>query len=895
MADAVPMDPGRPELPTGVLTFLFTDIEGSTRLLQDLGPRYADLLATHDAIVRRAIHDHDGVEVNTEGDAFFAVFGSAASAASAAIEAQRSLASGRWPGESVVRVRIGLHTGQAVLGGKDYVGLDVHLAARVAAAAHGGQILLSDAARALIEPAADPAFQVRDLGAYRLKGLDQPVRLHQLAVDGLPADFPPPRAKRLGVLPTPRTSFIGRRASLRELEGLLAGTRLLVLTGPGGAGKTRLALELARTVADDRPDGAFFVPLESVGDPRIVPSAVLAALEVPTGGRQPEEALREALAPMDALLVLDNVEQIAGVGAAIDGLLEAAPDVRVVATSRVALRVYGEQEYRVPPLDLPADGSTPALEDVATWESVALFGERARASRPDFRLTQANAHAVVEICRRLDGLPLAIELAAARVRMLAPEDILARLDQCLRLLEDRAPNLPPRQRSIRAAIEWSHDLLDEGEQRTLRRLSVFAGGWDLAAAEAVCDPDGDLGIDVLDAIGSLLDKSLVDRDETASGPRFRMLQTIRAFARERLAASGEDDVVARRHAEHVRRVVESAEGDFTGPDPAAAVARVAPDQDNIRAALDWAVANDAAETGLAIGAAAWRLWQLRGQLSEGRRSLDALLALPGATAPSTLRARALTAAGGILYWQGDPAASERYREALAIHESLADEAGVAESLSNLGFVAVTATPPDAERARGYFLESLRRYERLGDERMVASVTGSLGFTEMVLGRLDAAREAIERALELNLGGGYRARAADNRFALGNIHRRAGRLAESAAMYGAALADALEMRDATRTLMYLSAIGGWAADRGHLGDALRLHGAVLRAAREQGGTLSTPSVLSDPVAMARDAGLDETTITAALEAGERLSVDDAVGLARGLIDEPSLSPGSDGTT
>jgi len=905
MVDPAAPAPRPPPLPAGVVTFLFTDIEGSTRLVQDLGSRYPPLLAAHAALLRRAIEGHGGVEVNTEGDAFFAVFTSPTAAIGAAVTAQRDLATWAWPADGVIRVRMGLHTGEGLLGGDDYVGIDVHRAARVAAAAHGGEILVTEATRATAGDQAGSDVRFHDLGAYRLKDLTEPVRLYRVIASGLAEELPPPRARRMGSLPVPRTSFVGRRAVLDELHALHSRSRLLVLTGPGGVGKTRLALELARRVADEHPDGTFFVPLEAVTDLRLVPSAVLQAMDVPVGSRPAEEVLRDLLAPVQVLLVLDNVEQIPGVGTVIDELLAQAPGIHVLVTSRVALRVYGEQEYHVPPLGLPAAGDGPGrnvpgeradargaedASDVDVGEGVALFVERARSARPGFQLTDTNAPVVAEIARKLDGLPLAIELAAARVRMLSPEAILPRLDQRLRVLENQAPNLPPRQRSIRGAIEWSYELLAPAQRRLLDRLSVFAGGWDLAAAEAVCGLEDDPGIDVLDGIGSLLDQSLVDRQDGTdeAEPRFRMLQTIQEYARERLAAAGEHEAISRRHAEHIRQLVEAAEPGFLGADPGACAARLARDQDNIRAALAWAIEHDAAEIGMAIAAAVWRLWQLRGQLPEGRRYLDALLALPEAAMPTAQRARALTAAGGILYWQSDPATRGRYEEARTIYEQLGDPAGVAESLNNLGFTALTASPPQLELALAWFSESLERYRSLGDQRMIASVMGSIGLTEVGLGHLDQARVALEEALALNLAGGYRGRAADNRFALGNLHRRAQRLADAAEMYRVALEDAVEMGDLTRTLAYISAVASWAVEAGRMREAIRLAGAFQSAASEQGGALVSAPGIVDPVEVARSKGVTEEVIAAELEAGRDLSMDDAVASARGLLDAGDAS-------
>lgn len=869
----------RLDLPTGQVTFLFTDIEDSSGLIQRLGDEFRRALAEHDRLLRRAIADHDGVEVNTEGDAFFAVFAEASAAVKAAIAAQRALAGTDWPVDGTVRVRMGLHTGEGVLGGDNYLGLDVHRAARVSAAAHGGQILVSDSTRQQLDETPIDGASLRQLGAFNLKGLDVPLHLHQVMVAGLPADFPPPRAGRRGSLPQPRTTFVGRQALLRDNLRLLAATRVLILVGPGGAGKTRLALELGRLSVDEFGDGVFFVGLEALTNVRQVPSAILDALAVPTAGRSAEETLKAAVGPLKMLLVLDNVEQLPDIAGLIDDLLNVASNLKVLATSRTALHLYGAQESHVPPLEIPVGERDMSADEITSFESVALFLDRARSLLPDFRIDQESAGAIAEICRRLDGLPLAIELAAARIRLLTPSAILARLDQRLQLLASQAPNLPPRQRSMRGAIEWSYALLTPSEQQLFNRLSVFAGGWDLAAAEEIC------AADPLEGISSLLDKSLIERQGDAT-QRFRMLQTIHQYARERLLESAQAMDVARRHADYYRRLVEAAESEFVGADPAACVARLAPDQDNIRAALDWALDNDEGEVGLAIGAAGWRLWQLRGQLAEGRRYMEALLALPSAATPDRLRARALTAAGGILYWQGEPDARQRYEEALTIYETIGDEEGIAESYSNLGFVHLTSRPPDAGQALHHFTESLRRYERLGDRRMVASLTGSIGFSQLAQGKTEEARAALEQALELNIAGGYRGRAADNRFALGNVLRRQGHFADAAAMYRSALAEAVEMEDATRRLTYLAAIASWAVDVKRFALAVRLGAAVRRASRQQGGVMASGAGIVDPLEAARGAGLADAAIAAETAAGDALDIAGAVSLAGKLLDDPA---------
>jgi class 3 adenylate cyclase len=465
-------------LPTGTVTFLFSDIEGSTRLLQTLGDRYVAVLDEHAAILRRAVAGAGGVEVSTEGDSFFVAFASPQAAVRAAVATQRGLAAHDWPPGRPVRVRMGLHTGEGVLGGDNYVGLDVHRAARIAGAAHGGQVLVSDATRALVDHGLPDGASLRDLGEHRLKDIALPERLHDLVIEGLRADFPPPRTldARRDNLPVQLTSFVGRNEEIAEVRRLLGRTRLLTLSGPGGVGKTRLALQVAAELLAGFGDGAFFVDLSSVTDPALVPSVVAQVLGVPeVAGRPILEAVRDRLRNQELLLVVDNFEQVVEAAPLLEELLTAAPALKVLVTSRVVLSLRGEQEYVVPPLELPDPERLPDLPALGRVEAVRLFTERAQAVRPGFRLTEENAPAVAEICARLDGLPLAIELAATRTQVLSPEQLLARLQQRLALLTSGARTLPERQRTLRAAIAWSYDLLEAAERRLLARLSVFSG------------------------------------------------------------------------------------------------------------------------------------------------------------------------------------------------------------------------------------------------------------------------------------------------------------------------------------------------------------------------------------------------------------------------------------
>ena len=680
------------ELPTGTVTFLFTDIEGSTGLLQALGARYAAVLDEHAAIVRRAVADDGGVEVSTHGDAIFVAFRSPLAAVRAAAAAQRGLASHDWSPGPPLRVRMGVHTGEGTLGGDDYVGIDVHRAARIADAAHGGQVIVSDATRGLVEHTLPEGASLRDLGLHHLRGLTDPERLHQLVVAGLESDFPPPRTldARPSNLPPQLTSFVGREEEITEVERLLGQTRLLTLTGPGGSGKSRLALRVAADLLSQYRDGSCFVDLAPVTDPALVPAAVANALGVPeSAGRPILDEVKDHLRNRELLQVVDNFEQVAEAGPVIEELLTAAPRLRTMVTSRVVLSLRGEQEYAVPPLHVPDPGRLPLdLSALTGVEAVRLFTERAKAASARFALTEQNAPVVAEITARLDGLPLAIELAATRTRVLTPEQMLPRLRQRPALLTSGARTLLDRQRTLRNAIAWSYDLLEAAERRLFARLSVFTGGWTLDSAQSVCDP-GELGLDLLEGLTSLVDQSLVRRTEPAEGgPRFLMLETIREFGREQLRVGGDLEPVLRRHAEQYLGMAVQAEPHLTADDHGQWLDRCEQEHANLRAALRWAIEAGEADRAQEAAGALWRFWQQRGHLTEGRRWLEEILALPSGQGRTRARAKALAAAGGIAWWQEDVAAARGfYQEALAIERQLGDPAGIAEALYNEAFVA----------------------------------------------------------------------------------------------------------------------------------------------------------------------------------------------------------------
>ena len=548
-------------LPTGTVTFFFSDIEGSTRLIQQLGERYPDVLLAHHTVLRQALAEHGGNELRTEGDSFFIVFGSALDACSGAAAAQQALQSHAWPEGGRVQVRIGLHTGEATLVGNEYLGLDVHRAARVASAAHGGQVLVSETTRALVDHVLPSSLTLKDLGLHRLKDLARPERLYQLNIDGLPGEFPALRTLEAtpNNLPTQMTSFIGRDDQVREGRELLSRARLLTLTGPGGTGKTRLSLQIAADVMDQFPDGVYFVPLAAVQDPELVPSAIAQALAISsTGGRRPIDALLEHLHDKRTLLVLDNFEQLLPAAPLAIMLLEGSPGLRVLVSSRSVLRVYGEQEFPVPPLAVPDLKALPSLSALSQFEAVRLFIERAVAVKPDFRATNENAPAIAGICERVDGLPLAIELAAARIKLFSPQALLSRLEKSLTALGSGARDLPSRQQTLRGAIQWSYEMIDAPGRRLLARFSVFARGGSLEQVESVCGPPDDIGGDVIDMLDQLADQSLVRRLPDFSEPRFLMLQTIREFAAEQLEQSDEAAAIKDRHVQAFIALVQQA-------------------------------------------------------------------------------------------------------------------------------------------------------------------------------------------------------------------------------------------------------------------------------------------------------------------------------------------------
>ncbi len=733
------------ELPRGTVTLVFTDIEGSTRLLASLGSRYEEVLADHRRLLREALGAAGGVEVDTQGDAFFYAFARAHDAVAGAVAAQRGLASHPWPESAELRVRMGLHTGEPTVTAEGYVGSDVHLGARICAVAWGGQIVTS-AATATVVSSGPAEVTLHPLGDHALKDIDERIALHQVVAPGLRSDFPPIRtldAHPTNMPPFP-TALVGRDEEVTRLAISLRddGTRLVTLTGPGGTGKTRLALEVAHELLGHFSDGVFVIDLSPVTDASLVVAQIAAALSLKeSGGRRLQETLHDYLASKAMLFVIDNFEQVMDAASEVASLLSSGPDVRVLVTSREPLRIAGEQEFAVPPLSLPSS-SSPRLEEAEQSPAVALFTERARGVRADFDLTEDNVAAVIAICRRLDGLPLAIELAAARIKVLSPHGLLDRLDHSLKLLSSGRRDASERQRTLRGAIQWSYELLSEGEQRLFRRLGVFSGGWTIKAAEAVCDR-GDLKLEVLDGLASLVDKSLV-RGLAGDDERFSMLETIREFAVERLEESGEAEEIRRTHAEYFEGFVQQLYPNLQGPAQAATLETLEGERANFEMALQWSAIHEA-DLALQLASQTWGFWLTRGYLTTARRWLDQVLSLAGNA--STAGARAWRGLSTVAAPQGDTeTAVSAAQVAVSVSKELNDDEAMSRALVCLGGAMVDAA--DLGGARKYYEDSLKLDEKLGDERGVAVSFINLGYIALLEARLEEAGGLFERSLNI---------------------------------------------------------------------------------------------------------------------------------------------------
>jgi predicted ATPase/class 3 adenylate cyclase len=805
----------RHDLPTGSVTFLFTDIEGSTRLLEELGEEgYVDALAEHRRALRDAFSAYGGIEVDTQGDAFLFVFADPGDALAASAEGQEALSSGP------VTVRMGLHTGKPRLTGEGYAGRELHRAARIASCGHGGQVLVSSATSALVDR------ELTELGEHRLKDFSEPVALFQLGSER----FPPLKTLSNTNLPRPASSFVGRDREIEEVTELLEnGTRLLTLSGPGGSGKTRLAIEAAAELVPAFKAGVFWVPLATIRDPALVAHTIAQTLGA-------KESLAEHIHERELLLLLDNLEQVIEAAPELGSLLEACPNLKLLVTSRELLRIKGEVEYAVPPL--------------SDQEAVELFFERAQ-TEPD--------ETIEELCHRLDNLPLAIELAAARTSVLSPKQILERLPKRLDLLKG-GRDAEARQQTLRAAIEWSYDLLSAEEQQLFNRLSVFAGGCTLEAAEEVCEADHDL-------LQSLADKSLLRH----SDERFWMLETIREYASERLEASGEAEELRRRHAGHFIALAEEAEPHLRGS-PGKWLARVKQEHDNVRAALDRLDASRETELVLRLAGAMWRFWYFRGHLTEGQRRLESALHL--GNRPTPHRARALIGAAVMaLNRQDGRTAKLRAEEALALHSDLGDAWGVAYAQFLLGHVVDEPT-----KAQRLYEQSRRAFLELGDEHSALLATRNLAWRYEELGDFDHARALHEDNLRRARETANERIEASTLGMLSDYARKEGRTRDALSMLRESLRIHRDVGDLLDTAVDACRFAAALAADGRAETAACLLSSIEADGERIGGRRSMVAEMNDETLTAIQAALDEAAFAEAWRQGEELTIDEAVALA-----------------
>lgn len=795
--------PSSRKVPSGTVTFLFTDIEGSTKLWQEFPAAMPAALTRHHAILNYAIAAHQGYVFQIIGDAFHAAFASAFDGLNAALDAQRALRTEPWRGIESLRVRMALHTAQAEVNADHYASgeyvegeyLFLARTARLMSAAHGGQILLSASTAELVREQLPPELDLHDLGIHRVKDFE-PQQVFQVTAPELPSDFPP--LMTLGSLPNnlplQLTSFIGREREIDEVKQWLSVTRLMTFTGPGGCGKTRLAIQVAAELIEEFRDGVFFVALAPIAEPGLVAPTIAQTLGIrESAGRSILAILKEYLQTRNILLVLDNFEQVISAAPLVAELLAACSQLYMLVTSREGLQVRGEHEYSVSPLALPNLTNLPPLESLRQSPAVELFIQRAQAVKPDLKITNETVSAIAEICHRLDGLPLAIELAAARIRLMPPIQMLARLEHRLQFLTGGARDLPERQQTLRKTIAWSYDLLNENEQQLFRRVSVFVGGCTLEAAEMVAfissladtDPNvivsqsettfqrrhvdslkdvpnlhcqaGSLGSDdlraspsVLDQLDSLLDKSLLRQTEGHNGEtRFEMLETLREFGLEQLEVSGEQEIIRQGHANYFLSLAEQAEARLESTDQIEWLNRMEQEHDNLRAALEWSkTAQDASELWMCLASLLGVFWEARGHFSEGRERLTAVLAAESAQGRTATRAKLLRRAAELAYRQSDYGATKSLAEAsLEICREVGDKQGTASALIKLGD-ALTEVG-DYVTASTHFEEALTIWHEQEDKHGMARALINLGWAALRTGDYPLAKARLVEALALH--------------------------------------------------------------------------------------------------------------------------------------------------
>ncbi len=879
------------DLPAGTVTFLFTDIVQSTELVQRLGdPAYAELIATYRALLRSAFAAHGGREIDTQGDAFFVAFARAGEAVRGALAIQRAIATHRWPPQTPLQVRIGLHTGAPLIEGGAYVGVDVHRASRICAAGHGGQVLLSQATRGLIADALPAGVQVQDLGEHQLRDLRRPERIFQLLYPQLPPGLPPLRS--LGVqphnLPVQLTSFIGREQEIADVKVLLAKTHLLTLTGPGGCGKTRLAAQAALQALPAYPDGVWLVELAALTDPALVPSAIAAAVGVREHtGRPPLETVADTLKNKQLLLILDNCEHLVKACAeTAEALLRAAARVTILATSRESLGARGETSYQVPSLTVPTVRETQAPDVLTKTEAVQLFTERAASIQPGFSLTPASSVDVAHIVQTLDGIPLAIELAAARVNVLSVPQIAERLHDRFHLLTTGGRTAAPRQQTMQATMDWSYDLLSESERVLLRRLSAFAGGFTLDTAEAVCTDTHVPGSQTLDLLSALVNKSLVMTIGTTGDRRYRMLDTVRQYAWDKVHSSGEAAAVRDRHLQYFLAFAEQAESRVRGGAQRLWLDWLEMDHDNLRAALEWAKTKHN-ESELRLAGALWLFWDLRGHWKEGRARLNSALERYPDASPAP-KAKAMYAAALLAWRQRDHAQAEALAaESLRMSRALPDEFGMACCLLVLGLIA--RREGRFQDAADRHAESLALFRKLKDDWGTVWSLRLLGIAKFYQGEVTASGEHFRESLAISTAQRDLAGIAAALHSLGRIASSQHTFDRATVLLTQSLSASHELGDRNLTAESLYMLGRVTADQHEYEHALTLFAAAA-ALREMIGALVPELDPGDYERVLAGIGrsLDPDVRAAAWARGHAMDEDEAVVYA--MLTSPSESLG-----
>ncbi len=914
------------DLPSGTVTFLFTDIEGSTKRWEQYQAAMKVNLARHDELLRSIIEAHGGYVFKTIGDAFCAAFTTPAEALDATLQIQRALSAEEWGEAGQLRVRAALHTGAAEERDGDYFGPPVNRVARLLSAGYGEQILLSLATQELVRDALSPDVSLLDLGEHRLKDLQRPERIYQVLAPNLPDNFPPVKTldSRPNNLPLERSPIIGRTKELAAAQSLLLrdDTAIVTFIGPGGTGKTRLALQVAADLADRFKDGVFLVPLAPINDPELVVSTIAQTLgvrEIP--GNEIAESLKDYLRDKEMLLVLDNFEQVLSAAPKIAELLGESARLKIMATSREALHLRGEKEFPVPPMSLPDPKHLPPIEMLTQYESVALFVQRALDVKPGFQVTNENAPAVAEICYRLDGIPLAIELAAARVKLLPPQAMLARLTSRLKLLTGGASDMPARQQTLRNAIAWSYDLLNDQDKILFRRIAVFVGGSTLEAVEVVCNPDGALEADTLDEVASLTDKSLlrqVELENQEDEPRFAMLEMIREYALERLEESEDAEFVREQHAGYYLGLVHEADACLRGPEHLVWLKRLEVEHDNLRAALRWTIDMGKTDEALRLTGGLWWFWFTHGYLTEGKRWLQEALVQSGVDVKTPERVKALYACGNLALHLGDyEAAQELYEQSLVIAEELGDRSGIANSLNGQGFLAgprgdyelkrslhkqalhvfreikdkpgvatslryladAEAFIGDYEATKALYEESLGIFRQLRDKQGIARVLLSLGILADNHGDYTGARLLYQESLELSRELDDKLRIAYSLGNLGNVALEKGEYESAGPLFSESLKMLSELGDRYTCAAYLAGLAGVANAHGQPERAVRLLASVETLLDSIGAQMDPSNrARNDHSLAAARAHFDETTFSTLWKEGQAMTIEQIINYA-----------------